>query len=77
MDTKVACLLLIILGALTVQGSVSGNKRMNPLHARQYERGENLFVSFMTTALRHHVLINRSVTIFIRFNCNSHVVFGA
>ncbi|XP_020610088.1 small cysteine-rich protein 6-like [Orbicella faveolata] len=36
MDTKVACLLLIILGALTVQGAVSGNKRMNPLHARQY-----------------------------------------
>nr|C1KIZ3.1 RecName: Full=Small cysteine-rich protein 4; Short=Mfav-SCRiP8; Short=SCRiP4; Flags: Precursor [Orbicella faveolata]ACO24834.1 small cysteine-rich protein 4 [Orbicella faveolata] len=35
MDTKVACLLLIILGALTVQGAVSGNKRMN-LHARQW-----------------------------------------
>ena len=77
MDTKVTCLLLIILGALTVQGSVSGNKRMNPLHARQYERGEYLFVPFMTTALCHHVLINRSVTIFIRINCNSQVVFGA
>ncbi|XP_020631985.1 small cysteine-rich protein 6 [Orbicella faveolata] len=36
MDTKVACLLLIILGALTVQGAVSGNKRINPLHARQW-----------------------------------------
>ncbi|XP_020610104.1 small cysteine-rich protein 6-like [Orbicella faveolata] len=36
MDTKVACLLLIILGALTVQGAVSGNKRMNPLYAKSY-----------------------------------------
>ena len=51
MDTKVACLLLIILGALTVQGAVSGNKRMN-LHARQWggnERGECSSVSLMTT----------------------------
>ena len=51
MDTKVACLLLIILGALTVQGTVSGNKRMN-LHARQWggnERGECSSVPLMTT----------------------------
>ena len=77
MDTKVACLLLIVLGALTVQGAVSGHKRMNPLNARQYERGEYLFVPLMTTAHCHHVLINSPVTIFIRINCNSQVVFGA
>ena len=51
MDTKVACLLLIVLGALTVQGAVSGNKRMNPLHARQggYER--TLFKLYFLTDL--------------------------
>ena len=45
MDTKVACLLLIILGALTVQGAVSGNKRMNPLYAKSYG-SECLIVPF-------------------------------
>ena len=59
MDTKVACLLLIILGALTVQGAVSGNKRTNPLHARQYGEREYLFVPWMTAAHCYHVLINR------------------
>ena len=73
MDAKVACLLLIILGALTVQGAVSGNKRTNPLHARQYGEGEYLFVPLMTPAHCHHVLVNRSVTIFIKINCNSCV----
>jgi len=46
MYTKVACLLFIILGALTVQGAVSGNKRMNPLHARQLAGCECLIVPF-------------------------------
>jgi len=37
MDSKVACLLLLILGVVIAQGAVSENKRMNPLHARQNE----------------------------------------
>ena len=50
MDTKVACLLLIILEALTVQGAVSGNKRTNPLHARQWNERKCLSVPLTNTA---------------------------
>ena len=56
MDTKVACLLLIVLGALTVEGAVSGSKRMNPFHAREHvygyeenDRGERFSVPLRTT----------------------------
>ena len=60
MDTKVACLLFIILGALTVQRAVSVNKRMNPLHARQWRESECSSVALMTP----HV-----VKIIVVFNC--------
>ena len=54
------CLLLVILGTITVQGAVTGNRKKNPMDFLA-KRGE-CFLKLMTTGCRQNILKKKRET---------------